>query len=715
MADTALSVIDNQVTLEVPGAEILAALEASAAASAASAQISAQLAQAYTGPLYASEAAGLAGTVDGDQFAVYNGDNTATVFINNAGAADPQRNIILDLGNSGSASLIGWIQPGVGAVARNLGDKVAEGVSVEDFGAVGDGVADDRPAIQAAIAFVADILGGGTVLLAKGATYRVVIDVGVANKGLVIEDNVRLVGGMGSTLNLECTGAVYGVRLKNNSGVARLTINTAISVTPGSQGIWHAPISIGPAYGEAGTVGALSEFEGVSGWRIENVILSNARAGGGAYLIQGHGGIHGGVVDGVFAPDSATSSGIVMLDWGPVGNIDSNDIPASRVLFDAGTAYTTHPHNIDIRNVRAGNLSNGNSHGIRLAGCYGIRVDGVEIEATNYAGVYHHAGDVGFEFAPAAVKALRFMGNQFRNVLVKDAGNGWGVYADNHADNVSAAVTGSAYAPLLDPIQRANLLLANVTVLSDAGSGVQSGFRLQQIKGVRLENPTAIGFLHGILVEEQTSDYEIVNPFCTGNRRTGIYNGHPTRAGSVGLIEGGELFNNSLDAGAGNQACIFVESQADLTIRRVRMGRVGIAEGCVWGIRTDSAATGLTVQQNHVETLKAGGVAFSFGYGADFTILKAYNDNTVGAGVANGYGGATIQTISTFTDSDGVTRRQMRAARASLTSDTTPGAGTFVKGDWIEYNDPDAGGFLGTRCTASGSPGTWKKYGTVEA
>lgn len=76
------------------------------------------------------------------------------------------------------ASIVSYEPPFANSVATNVEAKLAQSVSVMDFGAVGDGVADDTAAIQAAIDQI-KTQGGGSVVFPYG-NYKVTSTVNIA-------------------------------------------------------------------------------------------------------------------------------------------------------------------------------------------------------------------------------------------------------------------------------------------------------------------------------------------------------------------------------------------------------------------------------------------------------------------------------------------------------------------------------------------------------
>lgn len=116
-------------------------------------RLSAAYAESMTGPTYASTAAGLAETFDGQGFAVDNGDGTVTVYINDAGSAAEQRKLATTdfLASVNGAGAVGFKAPGTGAKPRTAEEKFAETVSVGDYDTVAQAV--DRAFTQGADLF----------------------------------------------------------------------------------------------------------------------------------------------------------------------------------------------------------------------------------------------------------------------------------------------------------------------------------------------------------------------------------------------------------------------------------------------------------------------------------------------------------------------------------------------------------------------------------
>lgn len=130
------------------------------------------------------------------------------------------RTFLASIGTSVGATLVGFIQAGVGAVSRTLQAKLRDSVCVKDFGAKGDGVTDDSAAIQAAIntgaivMFTKDVycigsqlnLSNGTVIQGNGCVIRPTVAGMKAFYGPTTAQDVHITGVNITAAASNCTG-----------------------------------------------------------------------------------------------------------------------------------------------------------------------------------------------------------------------------------------------------------------------------------------------------------------------------------------------------------------------------------------------------------------------------------------------------------------------------------------------------------------------------
>jgi hypothetical protein len=150
----------------------------------------------------------------------------------------------------GDAANVSYLPAGTGAVATTVQAKLRESVSVKDFGAVGDGVADDTAAIQAALN--AGSSTGAPVYLPPG-TYLI-------SSTLTIQAGVRFFGANG-----RLTGSAKKTNIVTNSA-----LNPMLDVSNGKY-----------AYvGGFNLTGNDVAVQGIQGKNVFNIEIENIRVDG---------------------------------------------------------------------------------------------------------------------------------------------------------------------------------------------------------------------------------------------------------------------------------------------------------------------------------------------------------------------------------------------------------------------------------------------------
>lgn len=606
------------------------------------------------------------------------------------------------------AAQVSYIPPFTGSAPTNVEVKLSEWVSPEDFGAAADGLTNDYQPIQDAIDYLNSI-GGGTLICKNGATYA-------TNPAPAIKNNV-VVDMRGATWDMTLgDGNVPGVRIGTNSGIQNGTLNAISTGTPSSQYFFHAAISLGEPNNAGFTPANPGYYQYANNWFVRNMTLHTTRDNCPA--LQGIGGLYNGVIENVVVPDSATCSGI-HFDWGNVGTVSSNNIPATRTAYDAGTCYTTHPNNIIIRNLTVGDLSypagppDIGTRAVRLSACYGITIQNVKVGGTTYAAFNHVGGDLGFEFAQPHVRYFACRGTSVRNFQADKSGI-FGAYIDTYADNIAAAVAGG-YSPIFNVIMQGDITLDQFTTVGLGLNTNQDGIRLEFVYGVYIKDANCFNHNYGMYIDQKAQNIKVEKGNYYYNQRDGIAirNNVDTRYITLDSVV---AQRNGLYASATSPSGIRVSGGNSINIQNCFLGSTS-EDYQTAGIRVESTAVRVKIINNAVLEVKSGGTAFALSADGVYDSIDIFNGNVYNGTAGTAYGGQQIYPIAREYDPYSQTFVGIwYANRVFLSGDKTPPNGTWKAGDRILYSGGAvAGGYTGSICITGGTPGTWKRFGAAEA
>jgi hypothetical protein len=307
-------------------------------------------------------------------------------------------------------------------VARPIVDKLADTISVKDFGARGDGVADDTFCLQAAIAAAQS---SHRALLVPAGAYLF--------RGLVVSGSVDIYGD-GAPLDsvLKYVGSGTALRIENGGG--RLRNLTVASAGPAGIGIDfsgasemyldHVEVGSSPTSRFAAGV-RLVESGGVvlehyvSSWNDIGVLLDTGKSASAHVVIQ----------NGNFFEASVAA---VRIKHGTEVYIEKNWIESFQngILLDNGDGIVC-ANSVFIRN---------NSMLSRKTGALAVKVNGVNSQYGIYAFNFHFEGNriiqaggaynIELRYAGAAADSIGRFG--FRNNLFSGA-TAAAVYGDSPA------------------------------------------------------------------------------------------------------------------------------------------------------------------------------------------------------------------------------------------------------------------------------------------
>ena len=545
----------------------------------------------------------------------------------------------------------------INTVGAELKTQGAEIVSLRPGipGAVGNGVADDTAAIQAAVT-----ASGGVLTFEQGKTYKITGKI-LINHPLIIDLN-------GAVIQAEFTTQVPAFDVQSNY----------VRICRGS--IFVNGTTMGGYGGSLNCIYAGNQATG-AGWhnlRFHDLTVTTNRNDAGAHIgIIGE--CHNVVIENITVPDNANCRNIIGIEWGGTPELG-----------------TGHPHNIIVRNIECGRLtypssgSGGFGYVVWASGTFNVSVENISaVEA--YGLMMAIAGDRSREFAPARYKNRVGTGLTLNGASISEC-FGYGV---------RAVGKGPASAVLSDVSIKVTGL--KVTA-SPTAAGNVFGMQTEYSRGVHLSDFSfdgcAAGFATGVgAVKPVVEDGEIIN-----SKLYGLQFGNGGGACIEPVLRCVKFKGNNANGGAGvGTPAVSLTNTRKPVIEGCTFGEPGVAETQKYSIACTVDTVRPVLNDNHTYALAASGAAYVLDTSANTTLVATGQNNTADAGLTL-FSGAPIFTIN-------------RAGKREflLPSNAVPTTGAWDVGDTGYYPSPAGGSYRGVTCVTAGTPGTWKAFGAIIA
>ena len=581
----------------------------------------------------------------GSDYSIRVNDSKGVTVYSAPAATERLSGVVIEIDSSDVA----FLPAGSGAVSRTTQDKLREFISPEDYGAIGNNVADDSTAWQNCV----NAASGRPVLCSPGKTYLCLNE--------IIVPSTTQIDLCGSEVRFDVVGNKYGFKLGSRCLIENGTIRHINTTNePGVNGSFRSCVTVGSFNANPGT--------GDNGVSIERIDFYSARPNGQCLSIYSD-SFNVEVRNCRFF-DSGTAKQGIAAHWS----------------LETGTPAggTRHPGMVTVENCQFSDFD----VGIYLSAAYGFRISGCRF-LDCIKGVEFYRGDYSDAYSlqsigPAVGRAMVLEGSYIRGATI-------GVEIDG--------IEGLVAPQQLMGVTIRDCLIFGRTI----GASTDQGIYVRGTSRVSIHDCEIAEFDgYGIDFFGDCQNITVRDCIIRGCEQSAIYS-RDTDAVLDVAVQGCRIYMN---AGSNPDS---IKPHIRIGALCVRWQVVG----CEFGASGETASVSIqmvpgnvspVIRDNRTLFLAGGGWAYRVSGATSLATTAAmrmdYRNNSAAAGITQ-YDGSPCSEV--FGPN----------ANLLVYNDAAPTLGAWVNGDRVQRITRTAGQPQAWSCTVAGTPGTWVSEGNL--